>query len=88
MYLGHERRSFPRSVVRTPAEIMPVGSGQKATSYPCTVINISEGGALIEVNKFAVPDEFDLVYRGQNLFARVVGRSEGKVRVHFAGAPA
>lgn len=79
-----ERRRFPRSTVRTPAEILPLQKGLKAGSaIMCTVVNISEGGALIEVTHGMVPDEFYLLYRGLTLTAQVVGRSGQSLRLAF-----
>jgi len=78
-----ERRAFPRTTVRRPAEIVIVTSGLRTSSYTCTVVNCSEGGALLEVGKLTVPDEFQLNFQGASLAARVVGRTGDQVRVQF-----
>jgi hypothetical protein len=87
MTLFVERRAFPRCTVRTPGEISFAAPGSKLKSYVCTVVNISQGGALIETALPDVPDQLTLNFRGQMLAAEVVGRNGGRVHLKLADAP-
>jgi hypothetical protein len=50
----------------------------------CTVRNISETGAALEVaSPVGIPAEFTLVANGKHLPCRVVWRKEKRIGVHF-----
>ena len=43
-----EQRQFPRIEINTPGKITAISGGLRiAKSIPCTIVNISEGGALL-----------------------------------------
>jgi hypothetical protein len=59
------------------------------TSFSCTVINVSEHGALLQVNTRAVPDDFYLVVGespDQRITCSVVGRAGNQVNVRFVSS--
>jgi len=77
-YIDAERRKDPRKTVRISAEITIGDSVQ----CDCTIINISQGGALLAIPAgFVPPDQFTLIPPSR--LCRVAWRNEDYVGVAF-----
>jgi PilZ domain-containing protein len=77
-YIDAERRKDPRKTVRIAAEITIGDSVQ----CDCTIINISQGGALLVIPAgFVLPDQFMLIPPSR--LCRVAWRKEDRVGVAF-----
>ena len=81
-----ERRKNPRMRVLKTGKIV---LGDKASGIPCTVRNISSGGACVQAdNHYGIPDSFDLVFDGAHHACHVIWRSTLKIGVAFDPAGA
>jgi hypothetical protein len=77
-YVDAERRRDPRKTVSISAEIT-IGD---AVQCDCTIINISQGGALLAIPAgFVLPDQFMLTPPSR--VCRVAWRNEDRVGVSF-----
>jgi len=76
-----ERRRSPRMRVLKSGRIIVAA---KAPPIACTVRNISEGGACLQMdNHYGIPDAFDIVIDGVHHPCRVAWRSSLKIGVAF-----
>lgn len=77
-YVGVEHRRHPRKDVRISAEIT-IGDSVR---YECTIMNISQGGAMLAIPAGCVlPDQFMLIPPSR--LCRVAWRKEDRVGVAF-----
>ncbi len=70
VFAARERRGAFRYDVRVNAVISP---DEAAANLPCLIRDISQTGALLEVESKSVPDEFTLVFSRQ---CRTIRRSK------------
>lgn len=76
-----ENRHTPRHRVLKGAFI---ATGEKAPKLECTVRNISDTGAAIQVSTtFGLPQTFDLIVDGARHRCRVMWRTDTKIGVSF-----
>jgi hypothetical protein len=76
-----ENRHTPRHRVLKGAFI---ATGEKAPKLECTVRNISDTGAAIQVSTtFGLPQTFDLIVDGVRHRCRVMWRTDTKIGVSF-----
>lgn len=81
-----ERRRFGRRDVCKSAVILPPGG----KSVPCVVVNMSDGGALLNrLDDVDVPDIFELVIPTDDVVTacRVAHRTGGKIGVEYISLP-
>lgn len=77
-YINDERRRDPRKTVRILAEIS-IGS---SVECECTIMDISDGGAMLVIpSGYVVPEEFMLVPPSR--LCRVAWRNHDRVGVAF-----
>lgn len=79
VFAARERRRAPRYDVRVNAIIAPE---ENAPNLTCTIRDISQSGALLEVESGPLPEHFTLVFSRQ---CRVVRRSKDgkKIGIEF-----
>ena len=77
----NDKRIAPRKRVLKGAFIV---TGEKAPRLPCTVKNISDTGAALQVSTtFGLPAAFDLIVDNQRFHCRSMWRTETKIGVRF-----
>jgi PilZ domain len=77
-----EKRRFPRHRVLKGGFIV---ISEKASKLECTVRNISNSGAAIQVSStFDLPQTFELILDGVHQKCHVVWRTDTKMGVSFA----
>ena len=79
-----QQRQFPRIEINAPGKITAVSGGLRiAKSIPCTVVNISEGGALLSFAHPMLETDFYLeldkkpAFRASCCVVRRVGNNVG-----------
>jgi hypothetical protein len=76
-----ERRATPRMRVLKSGKIIVA---EKAPAIPCTVRNVSAGGACLQMdNQFGIPEAFAIVIDGVQHPCRVAWRSNVRMGVAF-----
>lgn len=76
-----ERRTSPRMRVLKSGKIIV---SEKAPAIPCTVRNVSAGGACVQMDSFyGIPDRFSIVIDGQRHPCRVIWRSSQRMGVAY-----
>lgn len=76
-----ERRRYPRMRVLKSGKIVV---SDKAPPIPCTVRNISAGGACLQMdNHYGIPDAFDVVIDGKQHPCHVAWRTSLRMGVAF-----
>jgi hypothetical protein len=76
-----EKRKLPRKRVLKAAKII---LSDKAPKVECTVRNISEKGALLEVSTtYGIPAKFDAIIEGTRRHCRSIWRTNTKLRIAF-----
>ena len=76
-----EKRAAPRKRVLKTAFII---LSEKAPKLECTVKNISENGAMLQVSTtLGIPHNFDLILEGEKLHCHSVWRTEITIGVEF-----
>jgi len=76
-----ERRKAPRMRVLKTGKIV---LSEKTPGIPCTVRNLSSGGACVQTdNHYGIPESFVLVVDGVSHPCRVIWRSTLKIGVAF-----
>ena len=87
-YVGRGRRKSARRVFTYPAQLE---FGRGVPPAPCSIVDISELGAQVEVPPGTeIPDEFSLLIGGHASVRRqchIVWRSTCRIGVRFHGAP-
>ena len=79
-----ERRTSPRMRVLKSGKIL---LAEKAPAIPCTVRNVSAGGACLQMdNYYGIPDSFAVVIDGVQHPCRVAWRSNARMGVAFNDA--
>jgi len=80
-----ERREWPRIKVNSKGEIVYMRSVLRGlNSLPCKVVDVSDGGAQVEMADVKLPDEVYLVIDDKVKIACRVARQEGQqVGLHF-----
>lgn len=77
----NEKRIAPRKRVLKGAFIV---LGEKAPKLECTVRNMSDTGALVQVSStFGLPSNFELIVDSHRLKCQVVWRTDTKIGVKF-----
>lgn len=77
-YINDERRRAPRKAVRISAEISIADS----VMCECTIMNISDGGAMLKIpTGHVIPEEFMLIPPSR--LCRVAWRKEDRIGVAF-----
>lgn len=77
----NEKRIAPRKRVLKGAFIV---LGEKAPKLECTVRNMSDTGALVQVSStFGLPSNFELIVDSHRLKCQVVWRRDTKIGVKF-----
>jgi hypothetical protein len=80
-----EHRKNPRRRLLKAGTIALTGGG----AIDCTVRNISETGAALEViSPIGIPDQFALVIEARTLQCQVVRRTAGRIGVRFISGQA
>jgi hypothetical protein len=76
-----ERRMAPRSrVLKTGRLVL----SEKAPKLECTIRNLSESGALLQVSStFGIPADFDLFIGSERQSCHVVWRTDTRLGVAF-----
>ena len=81
MSVHEEQRFAPRTPLVQNAAIV---LNDKPRSFPCSVRNLSAGGACIEVVLASqIPKQFGLALNGTRFSCRVIWRTENKLGVTF-----
>ena len=77
----NEKRIAPRRHVLKSAFIV---ISEKAPKLECTVKNLSDGGAALQVSTtIGIPKNFDLIIDGKRHHCRSVWRTDAKIGVAF-----
>jgi hypothetical protein len=87
---GREKRRSPRVKMRRSAMLIVVKGLRGTSTLPCTILNRSRGGALIQVDRAAdVPDDFYLMDAQQDrkIICSVVRRGMRLLGVKFIAQP-
>lgn len=79
------RRQWPRIVVNTKGEVIYMKNGLRGVvTLPCKIVDVSEGGALLDLGGMPVPDDILLVVDGKvKVSCQVVRRAGNNVGVRF-----